>query len=284
MPIVVALTLLFGANPYLPNARAAVSEMQYGRARQQLDLAMAVTTSTRDEKRELAQLSALVWAAEGKLGQAELAWEALLAVDPSAPAPRDGPPRVREAFRRVKERLYPPRFVGLVDRPAPPGRVAVAVTDPWSLVSKLSLIQGELEGRMAIDESGFASASLTPGARSWFVEARDAQGSMLAQLGTREAPRLLAMPEPVPGVATATPAGRSRVFPVVFTAVAAGLAVTAGVFAAVGADASTRAGTAAFASETRALDLQARTAFTATWGFGIGAALTGATAVVLWAW
>lgn len=290
MWMVVVTALVFGANPYLPQAREAVQQMHYGQARAQLDLAMGVTTSSRDEKRELAHLSALVWAAEGKLAKAEAEYEALLAADPSAPAPQAGPPRLRDAFRRVKERLYPLGYVGLVERPAPEGRVAVALTDPWALVSTLVLTQSfetraEAELLLA-DEAGLASGTLLPGARSWFVEARGPQGAALAHLGTREAPRLLALPEPVAAVGLApgvTPA-RSRVLPWLVTVAAVGLLATAGVFAGLGAGSSASAGSADFASEVRAFDLRARSQLSFAWGFGIAGVVAGAGAVVLWVW
>ena len=224
--------------------------------------------------------------------KAEEAYAALLSGDPQAPAPAQGPPRLREAFRRVKERLYPPGFVGLMDRPAPEGRVAVALTDPWSLVASLVLSQA-LDARvderaMTPDETGLATGTLLPGARSWFVEARDDQGTARASLGTRAQPRLLSVPEPVVGVASVVaPAPvpqRSRVLPIAATVVAVGLAATASTFAGLGVSAHASAGMAGFASDTRALDLQSRTQLTFAWGFGIAAVVMGAAAVVLWVW
>jgi hypothetical protein len=263
--------------------------MQYGPARVQLELAAGATTSTRDERREIAHLSALVWAAEGQLEKAEAVYGELLAADPSAPAPQQAPPRLREAFRKIKERLYPQGFVTLTERHAPPGRVAVAVVDPWSSVAALTLFEegqsGLTERPLRPDEFGVAVESFSGTSRGWFVEARDASGALRAQLGSRQAPRLLAAPPTAQAslLPTAAPA-RSRVLPWLATGLAVGMAgATAGI-AASGSDTYGRAGTAVFASDRLAFDQRARTEFSVSWGLGVGALVIGAVALALWLW
>lgn len=282
--------VVLATNPYVKDARELVNTMQYGPARVQLDLAAAATTSTRDERREIAHLSALVWAAEGKLEKAEGVYGELLAADPTAPAPQDAPPRLREAFRKVKERLYPQGVVTLTERAAPAGRVAIAVVDPWSVITQLLLFEdgptGFTSRPLAPDELGIAVESFASGTtRGWYVEGRDASGAVRAKLGSREEPRLLAAaPSAAASLLPTQAAPRSRVLPGVVTALAVGLGAATAGMALSGSDASSRAGRSLFSAEIFALDLRARSDITIAWGLGVGALVVAAVAIALWLW
>lgn len=278
------LFIALTANPYLDEARGLLDSMQYGQARAKLEYARKVTTSTRDEKREVFALLARAWAAEGKLDQAEAAFSELLADDPSAPAPRDAPPRIREAFRKAKEKLYPLDFVSLAQAAAPAGRVQLQVKDPWGVVSELSLQESTGEAfapRVLTVTEGEAAAALTPPApgvpTKWYVEARDGSKKLVASLGSAKAPFVFGIGEGT----TVTPGGRSRVVPWVTAALTlAAVGVTAGVAAQGVADYGA-AGSTASVGERQRLDGRARGELTAAWVSGSLALALLVTTVVL---
>ena len=297
MWVIAALSTTLAANPYLEEARKLVDSMQYQKARERLEYARQATTSTRDERRETYQLRARSWAAEGDLARTEAAFSELLAGDPTAPAPRDAPPRIRDAFRRAKERLYPPDFVALEQRPAPPGRLELALKDPWSRVRNVTLSQARGDGAfeaspVQLSDEAVGGTTLAPPAPSaptrWFAEARGAKDEVLARLGSAEQPFVLEVRgrAVVEGEAAPPAAPRPAWVPWTIAALGVAAAAAAGVFTVVGFDDYNRAGRPdTFVDDRIRLDARARTWFGAAWGSGIGAAVFVVTAVVLfWVW
>ncbi|MBL8954100.1 MAG: hypothetical protein JNK82_25210 [Myxococcaceae bacterium] len=286
--VAVALT----SNPYLDEARGLLESMQYAQARAKLEYARKVTTSTRDEKREVFALLARAWAAEGKLDQAEATFAELLVEDPSAPPPRDAP-KIREAFRRAKEKLYPLDFVSLTQSPAPVGRVALQLKDPWGVVEQVALLESTDQQTftarpLELGEDRTAAAALTPPAPGeptrWYAEARGNK-KVLASLGTAAQPFVFAIGEG----SVVTEGRRTRVVPWLVAAFAVAAAAAGAALMVAGWSDSDAAGRLAASGgsngEIRRLDSRARTEVTVGWA-GAGTALAlGVTAAVLFvAW
>lgn len=284
------LFIALASNPYLEDARALLDSMQYAQARAKLEYARKVTTSTRDEKREVFALLARAWAAEGKLDVAEATFSELLADDPSAPAPRDAP-RIREAFRKAKEKLYPVDFVSLTQAPAPVGRVALSLKDPWGLVESVALLESTDQTTFSTrdlqlsDERTTAAAALTPPAPGeptrWYAEARGPGANVLTRLGSAAQPFVFGIGEG----SIVTEGRRTRVLPWLATAFAiAGAGASVGLIAGGWAD-SAAAGRASSNGEIRRLDARARTEVLAGWiSGGIALALAALATVLFIVW
>lgn len=284
------VVIIASASPQLEEGRVLVQQLQFAQARVRLEAAKASTTLSIDERREVIGLLAHCFAAEGRVPDAENVYAELLATDAKAPAPVSGPPRLRDAFRRAKERLYPPTFASLTREVAAPGRVGVQLLDPWSRCGGgVFLLRRTTEGFVAepvtLDERGHGQADLA-NAAAWYVEARGPTGERCAAIGSAAEPFLNAPPiveTAAPSVVVARP--RSRVVPWLVFGVAAAAAVTTGIFAGLGADSLARSKQAVFASDLRQGELAARDQFSLAWGFGAGAGLaTLATVVLFVAW
>lgn len=283
------LLFLLGASPQLDEGRALVTQLRFAEARTHLEAARASTTLTLGERREAAGLLAHCYAAEGRIADAEKVYAELLSTDARAPAPSSGPPRLRDAFRRAKERLYPPGFASLTREPAPAGRVAVQLLDPWNsctrgvVIARRGLDGTFTEEAMPVDALGRGSVGVGD-ASAWFVEARSASGAC-ASLGSLAEPVLVPVieEEAVTRAPVVTP--RSRVVPWISFGVTVAATAAAATFAGLGAGSMDQARSANFASDLRAAELQARDQFTLAWGFGIGAAVAALTTAVLFiAW
>jgi hypothetical protein len=279
-PLVITLTA-FGASPYIDEARQLVEGVQFEAALKKLELAQASTALTAEDRRAIAGLMAHCWAAEGRMEKVEAVYAELLTNDPRAPAPVSGPPRLREAFRRVKERVYPAKYVSLTREPSPPGRVALRLVDPWDRCATVQLVtrtsSGVTKDPVPVDPQGLGAATL-PDAGAWFVEARDAQSQPCATLGSAETPFVIAPVETPRAVATVGPPPWVKW---VIAAGALGLAGAATASGFSGANSLEAARRTEFADELRANELAAQQAFRWTWGLGIAAGVFTAAAVVL---
>jgi hypothetical protein len=219
--------LILGTNPYLEEGRRLYSGMHYLDAEAQLRLAKDVPTSTPEERRAALELLARCQAAQGHLEDAQGTFSELLAADPSAPAPGHAAPKIQEAFRRAKERLYPPGFVQLRRVPSVAGRIELELVDPWAQVERVALedvtrpdAPTELPTHPDLRRVS-AELDAAPGAeRHVYAEARAADGHVLAHLGTAEEPlkvQVAAAEEPAhpalvsPAQIVAEPSALSRV-------------------------------------------------------------------------
>ncbi len=196
--------MLLGANPYLDEGQKAYDALLYEQAVARLKLAVEVPTSSIEERRRAHDLLARSLLALGRFEDAEEAYAALLAKDPDAPDPQ-GAPKVRETFRRAKERLYPPDMVRLERLPSPPGRLVLEVLDPWSNVRELLLYEskdGAFRPRSLAREGRQAAADLDRrhGAPlRYYVVAVRADGQIAASLGSESQPFVVAATAAPPG-------------------------------------------------------------------------------------
>ena len=284
MLLALLISVSVSATPYLDEARGLVERLQFDAALKKLELAGASTTLSLEERREVAALRAHCWAAEGRMEQVDSVYAELLARDSRAPAPSSGPPRLREAFRKAKERLYPPGFVSLTRAASPPGRVVIRLVDPWARCASVEVSASDTAGGwrstpIELDLEGQGAAA-TPATGAWFIEARTAEGASCASLGTQAAPFVVESAAPS-NVVTAS--GRASWVPWVVTAVAIALTASAAVTGALGASALDRSRSASFAFDVRAEELAARNAFSWMWGLGASAAASIAASVIFFA-
>jgi hypothetical protein len=303
-------SLLLGANIYLDEAKIQLEALRYDKAEARLRLAQQVPNSTQAQRREIFDLLARALAAQGRMDEAQQSYEELLTEDPDAPQPQGVSPKIRDVYRKAKERLYPPGFVTLKQLPSPAARVELSMVDPWRAVAEV-LLSESLEGRpftqRRVDLRGRrASAVLARPAPGqivrWYVTARSATGSTLAQLGSEAAPLEVkessmgperpALPlasAPVEGAAALAPVGvekpsgqRSKT-PAYVLAGASVVAAAVGVGLALSSAADSKAaGEAPFASDTYQLDQRARAK--AVWANALigGAVVGGGVSAVLY--
>jgi hypothetical protein len=191
------LALACGANAHLDEARRLIQAMDYAAAEAQLKVAKT-QVQTVAERRELYALLARALAALGRPAELEAMFLEQLAADPHAPDP-EAAPRVRDAFTRAKERLYPGGYVKLVESSGEAGVRLVRLVDPWRRVHHLTVSSAGPEGPFTSREVSPGDADpLRLGGRETrvYVEAHGKSG-MLANLGTAAAPLLLAQPAAV---------------------------------------------------------------------------------------
>lgn len=177
------------ANPYLGEARERFEQLQYDQALNPLILATQVPGQTQAERREAFDLLARTRAALGDLPAATRTYGELLEKDPSAPAPSDAAPKIREAFRAAKAALFPPGTVRLTRVNAAEGRLGFELFDPWSVVARLDV--HEVGGRTLSARPEAVVNVRVPFTQAW-VEALDASGATVGSLGSAKEPLRLA--------------------------------------------------------------------------------------------
>lgn len=285
------LAVAVAANPWLDQGRKAYEALRYREAEAQLRVARDVATSTPGERRQVLELLALSLIAQGRLAEAEDAFAQLLVLAPEAAAAQDWAPKVRAAFLRAKERVYPPGYVRLELGPAPADRLDVAVVDPWGRVRGVFAVAPD--GASGGGEALALRAGRAAGARPhgpFRLEARGEDGAVLQALEVGAPPALApaasAPSATSPALSPAAAAPRPPRWPhwlLLGTAVAA--AGASATLAGLSADASQRAGAATFASDTWALDRQATAQAQAAWVLGgVAVATGGAAAVLFFTW
>jgi hypothetical protein len=298
----IALPLaLLAANPYLDEARKLADSLHYPEAEAKLRTASRVPTNSPEERREIVDLLARAVVAQGRAAEAESLYAEWLAGDPDATPPVGVAPKIRDAFVKAKQRVFPPDFARLEQLPAPNGRLAFKLVDPWRRVSQVVLSEREgtapfvphaltPRGRLY----GVDLPVLTPGARhELYLEALSDEGRALATVGSASQPLTFSAPAapPAPLAATAVapppePAGPPRWPKWVAGTLAVAAAGTAAGFGVSAARDSNAAGSpSAPAAQVRALDASARQKAIVANACGAGALVAGAGAVVLaWKW
>ena len=286
-----ALALALAANPYLDEGRGLYRALHYPQALSRLEVASRVPTSSPDERRETFDLLARCHAALGQQQQAEAAYTALLAQDPDARLADDASPKIQAVCDQAKQRLYPPDFVRLKRLPAPAERLEVRLIDPWRAVQALVVFEGARGGAFASRplerDTDQGRANLDPGTDRLYVEARAADGSVLARLGSDADPlpaseaSVAAPPTAVaaPGIPPEPP--RKPRWPAWVIASASAVAAGVGAGLAVASASDARAardrapgGSGFFASDAAALDQRSRQEAVAA-NVLVGAAMTG---------
>lgn len=205
--LVTMVLLTQAANPWLERARALATELKFGEAITQLNVARQVPNLDGAQRAQVLELLARCHVAEGNRGEAETAFTELLSQEPDFELDRESTsPKIVAVFDDVKARLYPGDSVSLVEVAAPPGRVRAQVVDPYRKVTRAVLFERRGEG-------AWVETALTVTARAvdfplpraagvpvqWYVQLTEGGGEVLSALGSREAPRVVevnALPAP----------------------------------------------------------------------------------------
>lgn len=283
------LGLWLAANPWLEEGQRHFEALRYPEAAAALRTALDAPTNSVEERRKAGDLLARALLAQGKQAEAEAVWAGLLAKDSELPDPVGVSPKVREAFWRAKEKVYPRRFVRLEARPAAQGQLAASVVDPWRLVARVHQRLGPAATTELNPVDGVVRTELAPGSGSHLLEALDAQGALLASLTVEAPPKV----EPAPAAAVAVgevaaplPSGPPR-WPAWTAAVLGVGALGAAAAVGISSGADFRASRAApDALTARSLDERSRSkALAANVLVGAGAAASaGAAALFVWSY
>lgn len=194
-------------NPWMEEARELVAQFRFADAIERLEVAKKVPGLAGDELHAVLGLLAYCQLAEGRRADAEATWVALLQDDPEfEPARETSSPKVLEAFATAKKRLFPADYVHLEEEPAPAGRAAVKLVDPWNqvqLVTLWSRRDGADWHETPLTAEGrryFVALQIAAGeSLEWYVEASGGQ-RVLASVATRSDPRQLLAPRIEVGV------------------------------------------------------------------------------------
>ncbi|MGQ0507485.1 MAG: tetratricopeptide repeat protein [Myxococcaceae bacterium] len=205
-------TLVTAAGPDLVEGRSLYHSLRYRLAEEHLRRALSGSGNTPDERFEAHDLLARSLAAQGRLEEAEVVYRELLQEDPHAPTPVDASPKIAGAFDRAKRRLFPPRRATL--RLTADGDVLrVALVDPWEVVAALKLRElqpsgASLDLELTQHQAHVARASVPKG--EYVIEALDADGEVLARLGSEARPLALG-----PALELETPSKTVQALPVI---------------------------------------------------------------------
>ena len=290
------LPLALAANPHLDEGRRLYEQLKYPEAEARLKIAAQAPNNSEAEQAQISDLLARAMIAQGRANDAERTYSELLAKQSDAPDPAGASPKVREIFLRAKRSVYPDGFVRIQRLPSPAGRLEVELIDPWKRVSALTLQLSKgaaawAPSAMAIT-ARHAGADLSPApGETWRyrVEATDAGGTVVASLGTREAPLTFeSLPANVtthaPAVAEA-PKGPTR-WPAFVVGALALAAIGTGTGFAISSSSDYGAVKPMTpALMTRALDDSARGKALGAWlSFGGALLAAGLCAVLIWNW
>ncbi|MDP3232604.1 MAG: hypothetical protein Q8N26_07490 [Myxococcales bacterium] len=204
--MMLTLALAQAANPYLDEARQLARELKFSDAIGRLRVARQVADLDKTQRIEVLELLAKCHVAEGNKPEAEGAFSELLSLEPEHELDRESTsPKILTVFDDVKRQLFPEQRVTLVEEAAPPGRFRARLVDPFKRVSAVLLMVRTGEGPWAenpVPLEGHRLDVPTPLAPtltvSWYLQATDAAGAMLATIGSAEAPRVTeAAPRPI---------------------------------------------------------------------------------------
>jgi len=241
------------------------------------------------------ELLATCLVAEGARDDAAEVFSELLTLRPDYELEDGTSPKISELFAQVKRRLYPGDSVELLPLPARDGEALLRVVDPYRRIARFVLVaRGDAEAWRStpapLTEEGVRVAlEVRPGhVLEWYLEARAADGRVLASLGTQEAPQRRAVALVGPELVSRGTPRLERAPAWVLTGLAVAAAVAGAVFQWRSLEASARARGAAppgdWADTARAEHQRAQTDATLATGFFIGAGVAAATGVAVFAW
>jgi hypothetical protein len=185
-------------NPWLEEARLLSRELRFADAIERLKVARTVPGLDDAQRREVLELLARCQLAEGQRSDAEDSLTELLRAEPAFELDRkETSPKILDAFDQAKKRLYPDDFAALTAIPAPAGRVAIKVIDPWRRVREVHRFErvdgGPWHDALCVIEGGAVSFVVAVSAGStleWYAEARG-DDAILARLGSEGAPQVV---------------------------------------------------------------------------------------------
>jgi hypothetical protein len=201
-----------GANPDLETARALYQNLRYAAAAEQLQQALRIRGSSREQLIEIYRLLGMSQAVLENEREAQEAFSMLLSLDPGADLDTDLSPKILDLFKRVKARFQPrvvfsPRPVAWARSQA---RLEVGLADSTRSVVAVRLWLLRAGGafqNLLVDCAGANSFALTLPVQPEAVppagltlkiywEALDAGGNLVAVQGTQARPEVIKIPGP----------------------------------------------------------------------------------------
>jgi hypothetical protein len=205
LSLALALTLSATSNPWLEKARTAYSRLDCNAVLSDLGHAKQVPTDDLETRLAIFDLEGRCHVALGHLADAEAAFTQMISLDPRAELDPSLSPKIRDAFKSAKRKLYPEDYLALKELPAGPDLKRAELVDPWRRVSSVVV------GRWDEEQQKFVEETLPPNGnvylaqvkeRAWYLEARNASATSIARLGSRDVPaplpRPVAVAQPVP--------------------------------------------------------------------------------------
>jgi tetratricopeptide (TPR) repeat protein len=288
------LASFVAANPYLDDGIRLYESQRFEEAAKALQLAADVKDAPAAERRKTFELLAKSQIALGKTAEADEAFARLLSADPQAEEP-SGAPKVKESFRRAKQRLYKDDYVAMKAVTAPEGEVWIEAIDPWHLLSAVEIheLKGAMDAVQLMKFDGLYRGRLDLATLRYFVLGRASDGTVLASVGSEKVPLERTLPPSLVSNQQQTERRaeqpkitltKSRIAALVTGGVSAILLATAiGLRVSAENDASA-ARMAVYSSERFELDNMAQSkAIGSNVVFGFAAAGAATTAVLIWA-
>ncbi len=183
------LASVVAANPYLDDGIRFYESQRFEEAAKALQLAADVKDAPPAERRTTFELLAKSQIALGKNAEADEAFARLLSADPQAEEPA-GAPKVKESFRRAKQRLYKDDYVSMKSVTAPEGEVWIEAIDPWHLLSAVEIheLKGAMDAVQLMKFDGLYRGRLNAATLRYFVLGRASDGAVLASVGSDKVP------------------------------------------------------------------------------------------------
>jgi hypothetical protein len=291
MWFLVLATLAQPANPYLAQGRALAEELRFPEAVEVLKVARRVPGGAESEQLEVLELLATCLIAEGARGEAEAAFVELLTLEPDHELGAGTSPKIEEVFNEAKRQLYPGDSVSLQALPASGDELRARVVDPYRRAVQVVLVSHQDGGpweerplqrsKMGVRAGLDVSAGHT---LEWYLEARAADGRVLASMGNAAKPQRRAVTLVGPVLVTRTTPRLQRIPAWIAVGLAVAAGVLGGVFQANSLSEAKRARGDDWADTARATNQRAVTDATVATGLFIGAGVAGVAGVVLFAW
>lgn len=187
--------------PVLEKAKQAFEALKYRDALKLLEQARAGAKGSLDQSLEILGLIGQCQVGLGDRAAAEAAFEAMLKLSPNAALDQELSPKILDVFEAAKRHLFAPDYVQLKALPGKRER-RVNVVDPWRRVAVVVALRRSAAGRswaelplevkdhnLVIDPAHFG------GEVFFYLEARGADGFVLAHLGSAAMPLHLAGPD-----------------------------------------------------------------------------------------
>ncbi len=279
-------------NPWLESARVAYARLDCEKVLADLELAARVPTNDQPSQLAILDYSARCQVALGHRAEADEAFAKMIALDPRTELDPSLSPKILDAFRAAKLKLYPAQFVTFRELPAMQGLHRAELVDPWRRVSQVVLGTWDERAQKFVEQplapaSGVFQAQVA-GGLTWFLEARAASGEGVALLGKKVAPA----PAPVP-VAAAMPVAVAAEAPpppeppkvARWITVGAGAAVALAGIALLGVSATSRSSAERAVWANDAVAIGGRASAEGGWGGGLlfgGAAVITAGFIFTW--
>jgi hypothetical protein len=193
LAVLLALGSPVEAGP-VDDAKAAIDESDYPKARDVLAAALASGAHGREELTEIYRMSGIVIGALGDEQAATDAFQRALALSPKVTLPPGTSPKITRPFAAAQDLAKEggPLEIKSETASAPPSVTVVVVSDPLSMIARVrvtAVVDGRPEQTFDRPASERTTIELPAGARlDVRVAVVDEHGNRLAELGSREVP------------------------------------------------------------------------------------------------